>query len=90
MAEIIQIGRVSSRGQIAIPVDVRRALGLEEGEKLMFVLDGDVLTIRKISKSKKSWEELTGPLREVMEKSGIKEEEVVELIHKHRKLQKKK
>ena len=89
MKTIINIGKISSRGQIAIPAEVRRALNLEEGEKILFMLEGDTLTIRKIKPSKKSWEELTKPLREAVKKSNLKEEDIVNLIHKFRKEKKK-
>ena len=32
---------VSSKGQVVIPVDVRKKLGLSQGSLLRFVLDGD-------------------------------------------------
>ncbi|MEK6891173.1 MAG: nucleotidyltransferase domain-containing protein [Nanoarchaeota archaeon] len=86
MERIVEIGTVSSRGQIAIPVDVRNKLNLKDGEKMLFVLEGDTLIIKKVSSHNKTWEEITKPLREAAKKSDLKEENVVDLVHRSRKL----
>ncbi len=82
MGRIIEIGTISSRGQIAIPSKIRGELELNEGEKILFVLDGDTLIIKKVS-DEKSWEEITKPLRSIKKK--IKEENITGLIHRIRK-----
>ncbi len=79
---IIEIGTVSSRGQIAIPSKIRTELDLDEGEKIIFVVEGDNLIIKKADKT---WEELTKPLRESIKNSELKESDVVDLIHRFRK-----
>ena len=84
MAKIVEIGTISSRGQIAIPSSIRGELELNEGEKILFVLDGDTLIIKKVM-TKKTWAELTKPLREAAKTSGLKESDVVDLIHRMRK-----
>ncbi len=81
MAESIEIGTVSARGQIAIPTEIRDKMHLKEGEKVLFFLEGDSLLIKKIQSM--SWEEVTRPLREA--KKNIREEDVDELIHRMRK-----
>ena len=84
MARIIELGTISSRGQIAIPSKIRGELELTEGEKVLFVLEGDTLIIKKVM-TKKTWAELTKPLREAAKKSGLKEADVVDIIHRMRK-----
>lgn len=84
MTRIVELGTISSRGQIAIPSKIRGELELNEGEKVLFVLDGDTLLIKKVM-TDKTWEELTKPLREAAKKSGFKESEVVDLVHKFRR-----
>ena len=37
---------VSTKGQVTIPRDIRRRLGLKVGDRLEFVMDGDRTTIR--------------------------------------------
>ena len=81
MTEKIEMGTVSSRGQICIPNDIRKDMGLEEGSKVLFVLADDSLLIKKVNM--KTFAEITKPLKEAQKK--IKESEVVDLIHKIRK-----
>jgi len=79
--QTIEMGKVSSRGQIAIPVEIRKKLGLEEGSKIFFLLEDDTLLIKRVNIQ--SWEELTKPLRKAAKK--IKEKDVDKLIHRLRK-----
>ncbi len=81
MQAVVEIGKVSSRGQVAIPVEIRQEMGLQEGSKLLFLLEEDTLLIKKVSSS--DWAGITKPLREAGKK--IKEEGVNELIHSMRR-----
>lgn len=85
MAERIEMATVSSRGQICIPNDIRKDMGLEEGSKVLFVLADDSLLIKRVNMQ--TFREITKPLKEAPKK--IKESEVVDLIHKIRKEKKK-
>ena len=84
MEKIVELGTVSSRGQIAIPAEVRRRLGLNEGEKILFIVEGDTVLIKRVD-TQKTWEEVTRPLREASKRSNFKEEDVVDLVHRVRK-----
>ena len=77
----VEIGKISSRGQIAIPADIRKELKLKEGQKVLFFLGGDTLLIKKVNTE--SFRELTEPLRKSEKK--IKESGVNALIHRMRK-----
>ena len=81
MSEVLEMGKISARGQIAIPVEIRKEMGLEEGSKVLFFLEEDTLLIKKVSAQ--TWEHITKPLRAAKKK--IKQEEVNELIHRIRK-----
>ena len=81
MQEIIEMGTVSSRGQICIPNDIREEMGLKEGNKILFVLQNESLLVKKVTMQ--TFAEITKPLREAEKK--IKEEEVVDLVHRVRK-----
>jgi len=81
MPELIEMGTVSSRGQICIPNDIRENMGLKEGNKVLFVLTDDSLLVKKVNMQ--TFAEITKPLREAKKK--IKEEEVVDLVHRFRK-----
>ena len=37
----MELAKVTSKGQITIPIDIRRRYGLHEGSKVMFMEDGD-------------------------------------------------
>ena len=68
--------KVSSKGQIVIPAGWRKRLGIEEGEELLAVGEGDVLMIKKIERSslKKEFHDTIGPLREKINKLGLTKE----------------
>jgi len=84
MKEMVEIGKISSRGQVAIPSDIRNQLGLQEGSKVLFVLEKDTIIMRKVTAE--SFTQLTKPLRGAKKK--IKEEDVTDLIHKLRESKK--
>ena len=86
MAEIIEMGKISSRGQVAIPSDIRSKLGLEEGSKVLFFLEDDSLLMKKVTT--KTFAEITKPLKEAAKKAGMREEDVPAMIHKFRKSRK--
>jgi AbrB family looped-hinge helix DNA binding protein len=77
MAEIIEMGKISSRGQIAIPVEIREEMKLEEGSKVLFFLDEDTLLIKKVNAQ--TWEQITKPLRQLKKK--LPQKDVTRLIH---------
>lgn len=87
MAEKIEIGTVSSRGQICIPNDIRENMGLEEGSKVLFVLSNDSLLVKKVNMQ--TFREITKPLKEAAKKAGMKESDVVGMIHRFRAKNKK-
>lgn len=78
---------ISSRGQVSIPADVRRKIGLEEGEKLLVVSQDDNILLKKVDESfvEKSVEDILKPMHEEAEKTGLSEEDAEEIIDEHRK-----
>jgi AbrB family looped-hinge helix DNA binding protein len=81
MPESIEIGTVSSRGQIAIPSEMRQLMGLKEGEKVLFLLDKGTLLVKKVQDM--SWETITKPLREAKKK--LPESKVPGLVERLRR-----
>ncbi|MFH1585558.1 MAG: AbrB/MazE/SpoVT family DNA-binding domain-containing protein [archaeon] len=81
MEEKIEIGTVSARGQICIPNKIRVEMGLKEGSKVLFVFSDDSLLMKRVHM--KTFAEITKPLKEAKKK--IREDEVVDLIHKIRR-----
>ena len=45
--QIPKTGVMTRKGQVTIPVEIRNALGLHEGDKLEFGYEGDEITIRR-------------------------------------------
>ncbi len=82
MEEMVEIGKVSSRGQIAIPADMRKKMNLKEGEKVLFLLGDGTLLVKKIMPG--TFAAITKPLREAATKAGMKESDVPEIIHRFR------
>ena len=82
-AELFEMGSISSRGQIAIPSDIRKSMGLEEGTKVLFVLEDSTLLMKKITSE--TFASITRPLKEEAKRAGIRESEVNEWVHKARK-----
>lgn len=41
--------RVTSKGQVTIPVEVRRAIGIHPGDAIDFVREGERFTLRRIA-----------------------------------------
>jgi len=82
MEEIIEMGKISSRGQIAIPSDIRLKLDLKEGQKVLFFVEDDTILIKKVLP--KTFAEITKPLKEAAKKAGMKESSVPEIVHNFR------
>jgi AbrB family looped-hinge helix DNA binding protein len=76
----VSVGVVSSRGQVAIPTKMRRKMGLSDGEKILFLLEGDSLSVRRLESV--PWEKITAPLRATEKR--LNEADVTRLIHNHR------
>jgi len=82
MEDFIEIGKISSRGQVAIPQGIREKMGLDEGTKVLFVLENDTLLIKRISQQ--TFAQITKPLKEAAKKAGMREEDVPKIVHKFR------
>jgi AbrB family looped-hinge helix DNA binding protein len=42
---MLDISRVTSKGQVTIPIEMRRKLGLKEGDKVVFMEEGNNIII---------------------------------------------
>ena len=82
--------KMSSRGQIVIPQDIREELKASEGTIFSVVSAKDAIILKKISTpSKEDLMREIGAIalegRKRAEKLGIKESDVPKLVHKARK-----
>ena len=83
MGTLIEMGKISSRGQVAIPADIRNQLGLTEGSKVLFFTEDDTLLMKKVSEQ--TFAQITRPLKIAAKKAGMKEKDVPDMIHRFRK-----
>ena len=71
----MNMARISSKGQVTIPVDVRRKLGLREGDKVVFAQQGDQIVI--FNSNQMAWTELQTAFAGEAERVGWQSEEDV-------------
>lgn len=63
MAKQLLSGKLTSKGQLTIPVELRTLLSLKEGDRLAFVLDENERIIEVQPKIKKSIRDVMGALK---------------------------
>ncbi|HZK85169.1 MAG TPA: AbrB/MazE/SpoVT family DNA-binding domain-containing protein [Desulfosporosinus sp.] len=63
MAKQLISGRLTSKGQLTIPVELRTILNIKEGDRLAFVLDESDRIIEVQPKTKKSIRAVMGALK---------------------------
>ena len=68
------ITRVSDKGQIVIPKEVRDNMGLAEGIKLLVISDGDSIILQKVQLVGDKWKikDLIIKTKEMINKLGLK------------------
>ena len=74
--------KVSSKGQVVIPANVRKAANLKKGEKLLAIAINDTVVLKK--KIDKSFEETMKPVWNKVRKMGLAEEDIDALIEEAR------
>ncbi|TGE39810.1 AbrB/MazE/SpoVT family DNA-binding domain-containing protein [Desulfosporosinus fructosivorans] len=76
MAKQLLSGKLTSKGQLTIPVELRTLLNIKEGDRLAFVLDENERIIEVQPKTKKSIRGVMGALKST---SSIDVDEAIEL-----------
>ena len=78
--------KMSSKGQVVIPEDVRSRLGLEAGAQFIVVGDKDVVILKRIvPPSMREFDELVRQARKEARKTGMKRSDVEAAVRKVRK-----
>ncbi len=78
--------KMSSKGQVVIPEDVRSRLGLEAGEQFVVVGDKDVVILKRIAPpSMRDFDELVSQARRQARNAGMKRSDVEAAVQKVRK-----
>lgn len=75
----MELAKVTSKGQITIPIAVRKKLGLKEGDKVLFVEDGGNIVI--MNSTLIALREAQTAFVGEAERAGLRnEEDVVDLV----------
>ena len=84
----VELTKLSSKGQIVIPRNLRNELHLEEGETFAVVGRDDIIILKKIGvpASKEVFEKVHGWGVQFARKKGLKEEDLQKTIKKRRGL----
>ena len=77
--------RMSSKGQVVIPEEVREALGLEVGAQFVVMGDGDTVVLKRIAVPAKSeLRAMLGKVRSQARRAGISPSDVRDAIRRAR------
>jgi AbrB family looped-hinge helix DNA binding protein len=74
--------KVSSKGQVVIPANVRKAANLKKGEKILAIAINDTVVLKKIID--KSFEEAMKPVWARVRKLGLSEEDINAIVDQAR------
>jgi AbrB family looped-hinge helix DNA binding protein len=73
--------RLSSKGQVVIPEEIRTALGLEPGARFVVLSDKDVVILKRIdAPARKEVRSLAAKVRKQARRAGIKRADVQKAI----------
>ena len=73
--------RLSSKGQVVIPEEIRKALGLEPGARFVVLSDGDVVILKRIEAPARSEvRALAAKVRKQSRRAGVKPADVQKAI----------
>jgi AbrB family looped-hinge helix DNA binding protein len=75
----MEVAKITSRGQITIPIDVRKKLGVKEGDKVIFIEDGGKIVVANAAKI--AFANMRAAFAGEAERLGLKDEQdVVTLV----------
>ena len=85
LMEHVEITKLSSKGQVVLPQDIRKKLHLEEGEKFFVFYDNDTVILKKIERPAfERARELVKKSRVWAKKAGLTPADVKAAVHKVR------
>jgi AbrB family looped-hinge helix DNA binding protein len=75
----MEVAKITSRGQITIPIDIRKKLGVKEGDKVVFIEDGGRIVVANAAKI--AFSHMRAAFAGEAERLGLKDErDVVALV----------
>ena len=85
-----QVLTVSSKGQISLPVSIRKTLSIDTGDKLVAYTSGDVIMLKVLKlPTAKEFEASLDEAQKWAASVGYREEDVDDVIHSVRQRKKK-
>jgi AbrB family looped-hinge helix DNA binding protein len=73
--------KLSSKGQVVIPEDVRKELGLEPGAQFVVMGEGDVVILKKIeAPDRQEFRSLARKVRSQARRAGMKRSDVKKAV----------
>jgi antitoxin PrlF len=80
----MELAKLTSKGQITIPIDIRRKLGIKEGDKVLFIEEAGRIYI--LNSSMEALKEAQAAFSGEAERVGLKnEDDVVAMMKEFRK-----
>jgi AbrB family looped-hinge helix DNA binding protein len=79
----MEVAKITARGQITIPIDIRKKLGVKEGDKVVFIEDRDRIVVANAAKI--AFANMRLAFAGEAERLGLKDEQdVVALVDEER------
>lgn len=77
--------KMSSKGQVVIPEEIRKKLNLKPGDRFVVVAEGDAVLLKLITPpSLEKFDKLLSRAREAAEKAGMTPKDIEDAIQKVR------
>jgi AbrB family looped-hinge helix DNA binding protein len=81
---MLDVSRVTSKGQVTIPIEMRRQLGIKEGDKVLFINNGKNIILANAAIA--AFNELQEAFAGEAERLGLKnEDDVVAMVKEIRR-----
>lgn len=81
----VDVTKMSSRGQVVIPLDIRSSLGLENGARFVVYGQGDTVVLKRIGRpTREEGRRLLADSRKLARGKGLKRSSVARAIAKVR------
>lgn len=77
--------KMSSKGQVVIPEEIRKRLGLSEGVQFLVLGEGDVIILKSLSTpSMKDFDKIISKARKQAKSTGMKKSDIAKAIKAER------
>lgn len=81
---MLEVARVSSKGQITVPIDIRKRLGVKEGDKVAFIEGENGITI--VNAATVSLDHAQKAFEGAAERLGLEtDEDIVDRVKRYRR-----